>query len=431
VDSAGIDIMFEYAEKNGFRELFILDPTFNIQPKFDNLLDQMILLNQSNRFEVSTELRADYLSDSQIEKLVSLNLVEAEIGLQSTNDTALNCMGRSLRTTETIERSQKMLDAGIKCKVDLIIGLPGDTLEGFKQSVDDVVAAGISDNVQVFRLSVLSGTEFSYNRDTLGLKVQSTPPYYLESTPTFFLDDIYAALDYAEEVFETTLYPIAPYLLSKDFSTLSSNCFVEFDSEIKPIHKVVISTPSFSKQKLLAGEIFLSENLVVHFIVSDLGEWGDSIFDLVKALVEKFKYSYFQFVVEFSNDVDIVLMENIRGYLNQYVEDSYLNRDAVSNIGVDLKLSHRLCAIAPIEFSKSEFPFDSFFKLEHLDQLLITPELLDENLYITGGEQQNIYNYLSENKSLDDFTIFEDYSLELLKDGVETKIYSPNQLVLE
>jgi len=428
-----IGALFEYARANNFDELFILDPTFNVQPNFDDLLDRMIDLNADKYFEISTELRSDFLKDEQISKLSKMNLVEAEIGLQSTNGSALSAMNRKDRTAQTIERTQRMIAAGISCKVDLIVGLPGDTLDDFKQSVDDVCAAGIGDAVQVFRLSILSGTEYSLKGDELGLQTEPIPPYYLQSTPTFSESDIREALDYAEEVFETSLYPIPPYLLSTDFSDLSNVNFIEFDSEITDVHKLIIGNGSFALDTVESEKVKLCESLVVHFVIDDPAGQGECIICSLKWLAEHYPQNTYQFIIDFREEVDVDLVNSIVQNLPRR-ESSYLDRDAAANLGFDLNLSIRLAVIVPVEYRSSDVceqlgeQFDLFLHLDEFNQELIDECFEDNNLFFSGDAQTQVFNYLKDEDLLDDFTLFESYKFEQQKDDVEERIYAPNVL---
>jgi hypothetical protein len=63
-------------------------------------------------------------------------------------------------------------------------GLPGDTLAGFRESLD--FALGLYPNhLDIFPLAVLPGTALAASSDSMGLKHLPEPPYTLISSPTF------------------------------------------------------------------------------------------------------------------------------------------------------------------------------------------------------------------------------------------------------
>lgn len=430
-----IDEVFDYARKNNIRELFLLDPTFNVQPDFDNLLDRLIKLNSDHYFSISTELRADLLSDEQIEKLKAINIVEVEIGLQTSNPEALEAMGRDNRVFETIERTQKLIKAGIRGKVDLIIALPGDNLEGFKKSIDDVVAAGIADSIQVFRLSILSGTDFSERREALGLEVETESPYYLVSNPSFSQQDINEAIDYAQEQLGIDLYPISAALMSTNFENLDDSNLVYFDSDIIAVHKVLVESSGFELTALESNNFKLCESLNVHIILNGDSLQKENVMHLIAQLYENNPWSKYQFVVDLRKNIDLEFLMQ----LNQAIPDSkpdYLVRDIRSNTGLDIDMSKSITVIVPIEFLEHELcsllqdQCELYINVDAFDSELIDELYLDNKLYFSGKAQAEAFAYLSEKGALDQYTIFEDYYYELKKEKQDKRVYPANMIVL-
>ena len=425
-----VEMMFNYARNNGFREIFLLDPTFNVQPKFDKLLDKLIELNKDHHFTISTELRADFLSQTQIEKLVKINLIEAEIGLQTTNRDALKLMDRKNAIQSTIEKTKLMVEAGISCKVDLIVGLPGDSLDGFKQSLNDAKNSGIESDIQVFLLSILSGTEYSKKRDSLEIKRDKIPPYYIESTPTFSSSDIREAIEYSEELLDISLYPIPPYLLSTNFDNLGERDFVEFDSDIKPIHKIVI-TSSADLGSLQDQSDYLCETLVVHFIIDD-NSMEKLITDTLSYLAEQFPHNIYQFILHFKIDPELSMIESLVEKI-PVGDQSYLSRDIKANLGVDSNLTSSLAIILPYEnlgtdsYAYLQESCDTFLEVTNFKPEEIEDLVEGNNLYFSGDEQERIFNCLNDNDLLDDFTLFEDYMFEMRKEsGGDIRCYYPH-----
>jgi acetyl-CoA carboxylase biotin carboxylase subunit len=76
--------------------------------------------------------------------------------------------------------------------LDLIYGLPGDSLAGYRKSLDFALSL-YPNNLDLFRLSVLPGTALRDRAEELGLKYQSEAPYEVISTPEFSAADLAAA----------------------------------------------------------------------------------------------------------------------------------------------------------------------------------------------------------------------------------------------
>jgi hypothetical protein len=102
-------------------------------------------------------------------------------------------------------------------KVDLIIGLPGDTRDSVRRSLHYLRESSLCDEVQVFNLAVLPGTAFRQEAGALGLEYQPRPPYYVLKTPTLDLTDLYALMEEAQELFETEFDPLPEPRLPERF----------------------------------------------------------------------------------------------------------------------------------------------------------------------------------------------------------------------
>ena len=111
---------------------------------------------------------------------------------------------------------QAILDAGIRVKVDLIIGLPGDTETSVRRGFEYLSGSGLFTDVQVFNLAILPGTAFRAEAELLGLKFQPRPPYYVLETPTLTLTQMYGLMQEAQDIFDTDFDPFPPPQLSFD-----------------------------------------------------------------------------------------------------------------------------------------------------------------------------------------------------------------------
>ena len=116
-----------HARERGAREVVILDPTLNQRKNFDEFVALLRDENTGRQFTYFGELRAEGITPTPAEPLQQANFTEVEIGLQSVDPVAQELMDRK-NNMKAFERGVRALrDAGIRVKVDLIIGLPGDT----------------------------------------------------------------------------------------------------------------------------------------------------------------------------------------------------------------------------------------------------------------------------------------------------------------
>ena len=194
--------------ERGIAELYLLDPSLNSRPGLKDLLKKISAINTGSTCALLSEIRAESLDEEMADLLAAAGFSWLEIGLQSTNPAALRAMNRQTDLKRFRKGAHWLQRRGITPGIDLIAGLPGDDLHGFKRSVDFIVDSGLQDDVQVFPLAVLPGTEFRAISRTLGLRYEPDPPYAVIATPTFSEQELLTAFDYAESRLDTCLYPL-------------------------------------------------------------------------------------------------------------------------------------------------------------------------------------------------------------------------------
>ncbi len=190
-----------HARERGAREVVLLDPTLNQRRDFADFVRFLGEQNPRQQFTYFGELRGEGITPEIAGLLRQANFEEVEIGLQSVDPLAQDLMDRpnNLRAFERGARA--MLAAGIRVKVDLIIGLPGDTVESVRRGIQYFVDTEFCGNTQVFQLSILPGTAFRHEADSLGLRFQPRPPYYTLETPTLQLAEMVDLMREAQESF--------------------------------------------------------------------------------------------------------------------------------------------------------------------------------------------------------------------------------------
>ncbi len=197
-----------WAMKNKIGEIYLLDPSLNTRPDLKDLLEKIIRLKAGEKVSLFSEIRAEAIDETLADLFEKACFTWFEIGLQSTNPMPLAIMNRPTDLKRFLNGAALLKKRGIVTGIDLIIGLPGDTPEGFKKTVDFVIQNDLYDDIQVFPLSVLPGTNFRSKSRELGLVYDPKPPYTVIRTPEFSEEDMLMAFDLAESRFDTTLYPM-------------------------------------------------------------------------------------------------------------------------------------------------------------------------------------------------------------------------------
>jgi hypothetical protein len=198
----------DWAVQRRIPEVYLLDPSLNARPRLKALLAEIARLNAGRGIRLFSEIRAEAVDDELADRLAAAGFYWFEIGLQSTSPAALELMNRPTRLKRFVAGARRLKERGITPSIDLIIGLPGDDLSGFMRSVDFVADHGLQDDVQIFPLAVLPGTDFRRRCRELGLRFENHPPYTVTSSRGFSPEDFLLAYDYAESRLEAVFFPL-------------------------------------------------------------------------------------------------------------------------------------------------------------------------------------------------------------------------------
>ena len=135
-------------------------PTTLSAPQLERVMEALgahIDLSQCTEYTVEAG-RPDTIMAEKLEVLARGGAGRVSVNPQTMSDTVLQAMGRS-HTAQDIRRAYELVrQAGIPCvNMDLIAGLPTDTVEGFQASLDEVLALG-PENVTVHTLALKKGS---------------------------------------------------------------------------------------------------------------------------------------------------------------------------------------------------------------------------------------------------------------------------------
>ena len=187
-----LDLLVQHEVK----EIFVLDPTFNMDKERTTAILDMLIEQSMPDTHFTFEIRAELLDESSVKRFSSL-YCSLQIGLQSCDVQVCKHVGRNLNPTLFKHNIELLNRYGVVFGLDLIIGLPDDTLEGFHRSIDFAISLKPS-NIDIFLLSLLPGTPLASQGDHYGLRWEKTSPYSVLSTPTMDEHDIAQALQMKE-----------------------------------------------------------------------------------------------------------------------------------------------------------------------------------------------------------------------------------------
>ena len=123
----------------------------------------------ANDYELTLEGRIHDLIPENLEVWMNNGVNRMSIGIQSCNTKVRQMVGR-LDTKETVLERLAALKAYGQCSVviDLIYGLPGQTMDVWEQDLADLVSSGV-DGADLYQLNVFDGSDL--NRDIASGKV--------------------------------------------------------------------------------------------------------------------------------------------------------------------------------------------------------------------------------------------------------------------
>jgi len=110
--------------------------------------------------EITLEANPDDLTDDFLQALKSTRVNRLSIGTQSFHDSDLKSMNRRHNSTQALKSIQSANEAGIKnISIDLIYGLPNQTLEAWAQNVRTAVSLNVQ-HISAYHLTYHEGTVF-------------------------------------------------------------------------------------------------------------------------------------------------------------------------------------------------------------------------------------------------------------------------------
>jgi hypothetical protein len=134
------------------------------------------------------EVRGELLTREQARRFASLG-ASLQIGLQTADPKVSALIGRDLDRGLFASRIGLLNEEGVIFGLDLIYGLPADSLGGFRRSLDFALSL-YPNSLDLFRLAILPGTALYDRAAALGLNADVAAPYLVRSTPDFPAGDL-------------------------------------------------------------------------------------------------------------------------------------------------------------------------------------------------------------------------------------------------
>lgn len=276
----------KFFAEHSVKQVKFVDRTFNCNKERAYEIWEFIITEFSDTsMNFHFEIAADLL-DEKLLKLLSSSpdgLIQLEIGIQSTNEKSLETSCRKTDTEKVLRNTKTLTTQGnINIHTDLIAGLPGESLEEFRKSFNDVYPLE-SHQLQLGFLKILHGTKMEDISKTFGFVFSPFPPYEILSNNNLSHNDI-LFLKRFEDVFEK-IYNSQRFVLSlKELEKFFGSPFGMFEKlteffEEKSLSFVSVSTREiyntlhrFYKEKISTDTKTFDEILLCDFYFSEKSE---------------------------------------------------------------------------------------------------------------------------------------------------------------
>lgn len=160
-----------------------VDRTFNCNHKHTMAIWQF-LINADTDTEFHFEVSADILKDSEIEllKTAPKGRFRLEVGVQTTNNEILRNINRFVNFEDIKEKVEELQELkNITQHLDLIAGLPGEDMESFIKSFNDVHEI-MPEEIQLGFLKLLKGSAMREESSKYNMEYSDKPPYEILTT---------------------------------------------------------------------------------------------------------------------------------------------------------------------------------------------------------------------------------------------------------
>jgi len=179
--------------KSGVNFIHFVNGTFIFAPNFYKICEKIKEINSDKKISFFAFSYAEHINEKIADLLKECNFSSLEIGLQSVNLTTLETIDRKGNLKKFIRGINILRERKIYFTIDIIIGLPNETLKDFKQTLR-FLKDNKCNEVTPLVLFLLPGTKLRKDAEKYGIKYQNKPPYLTIETPYISKDEIKEAI---------------------------------------------------------------------------------------------------------------------------------------------------------------------------------------------------------------------------------------------
>ncbi|MCH9813252.1 MAG: B12-binding domain-containing radical SAM protein [Epsilonproteobacteria bacterium] len=171
-------VAFERLWQKGARNFKFIDRTFNLKIKHANQLMDFFL-TKDEPYSLHFEVIPDHFPEALKTRILQFPpaTLQLEIGIQTLNPQILDNINRNMNLNK-VKKNIAFLEHKSKAHLhlDLIVGLPGESLESFAKNLNRLKSMSNSE-IQIGILKKLSGTTLHRHDNIYGMVYSDQPPY--------------------------------------------------------------------------------------------------------------------------------------------------------------------------------------------------------------------------------------------------------------
>jgi radical SAM superfamily enzyme YgiQ (UPF0313 family) len=144
----------------------------------------------------------EFFKPSQMKYLYGISTYEIWLSIESTNPAALRTAGRRPLNQEKFLKTIRKISEMQPVIIFIMLGMPGDTFDGFRQTVDFLASNAFHEGrrvisgVYVFWMIITEGSYFSKHRSDYGIRTASCGIPYITGCGSFPSEDLSRAILY-------------------------------------------------------------------------------------------------------------------------------------------------------------------------------------------------------------------------------------------
>jgi len=297
---------FEKLWQRGARNFKFVDRTFNLNMKAANRILDFFLAKEPPYF-AHFEVIPDHFPASLREKIKEFphGALQLEIGIQTLNTEIANNISRQLNL-QKIEENIAFLEEQTTAHIhlDLIVGLPGESLESFGKNLDKLMSMS-SCEIQIGILKKLSGTHIKRHDTLFEMVYSDIPPYDILKNSTLSFEDIQIMKRFAR--FWDLTYNSGNFTHSLKLLWEGESVFENFYAFSLWIYEQTDSTWKISLQRL--GE------LLFNYLTQEKSLQAQSVADLMLKDMMKLKgRAVPHYLKEYAHNINIKAKEGSSGF---------------------------------------------------------------------------------------------------------------------